>query len=202
MANLLTRTSIVTAVLVMAGVGVESAGPAATPNPEIRRAVRQVTVPAGTVLRLRVSRGFGSDISRVEDQVSATLAQARRRRRPHDSERGESCVGIRRTSHTARQGEGTRPCCREVYPDYACRPRRALCHANAVVGRGSAGNQEAGRDEDRIAGGRWRDFGGIVGGKKGAGVGALAGGGQAPRSCSRPEARRCGLAAAPCCLCV
>ena len=36
---------------------------------------RQVTIPAGTVLRLRVTRGFGSDFSRVEDPVSATLAR-------------------------------------------------------------------------------------------------------------------------------
>lgn len=33
-------------------------------------------IPAGTVLRLRVTRGFGSDISRVEDPVTATLARA------------------------------------------------------------------------------------------------------------------------------
>jgi hypothetical protein len=37
---------------------------------------RVVTIPAGTVLRLRVTRGFGSDISRVEDPVTATLARA------------------------------------------------------------------------------------------------------------------------------
>jgi hypothetical protein len=36
---------------------------------------RHVTIPAGTVLRLRVTRGFGSDFSRVEDPVNATLAQ-------------------------------------------------------------------------------------------------------------------------------
>jgi len=35
-----------------------------------------VTIPAGTILRLRVDRGFGSDISRVEDAVPATLARA------------------------------------------------------------------------------------------------------------------------------
>jgi hypothetical protein len=35
-----------------------------------------VTIPAGTVLRLRVDRGFGSDISRIEDPVSATLTRA------------------------------------------------------------------------------------------------------------------------------
>ena len=37
-------------------------------------AVRSVTIPAGTVLRLRLERGFGSDISRVEDAITATLA--------------------------------------------------------------------------------------------------------------------------------
>lgn len=37
-------------------------------------AARSVTIPAGTVLRLRLDRGFGSDISRVEDAVTATLA--------------------------------------------------------------------------------------------------------------------------------
>ena len=40
------------------------------------RAVRQVTIPAGTTLRLRMNRGFGSDISRIEDPVSATLARS------------------------------------------------------------------------------------------------------------------------------
>ena len=40
------------------------------------RAVQHVTIPAGTVLRLRLDRGFGSDISRVEDPVSATLARS------------------------------------------------------------------------------------------------------------------------------
>jgi hypothetical protein len=40
------------------------------------RESRRLTIPAGTVLRLRVNRGFGSDTSRVEDPVSATLARS------------------------------------------------------------------------------------------------------------------------------
>jgi len=48
---------------------VDAAAPAA-------RVVRQLTIPAGTVLRLRVNRGFGSDISRIEDAVPATLARS------------------------------------------------------------------------------------------------------------------------------
>jgi hypothetical protein len=43
---------------------------------ETARVARRVTIPAGTVLRLRVDRGFGSDISRVEDSVPATLTRA------------------------------------------------------------------------------------------------------------------------------
>jgi hypothetical protein len=43
--------------------------------PAVAAPARHV-IPAGTVLRLRVTRGFGSDISRVEDPVTATLARA------------------------------------------------------------------------------------------------------------------------------
>jgi hypothetical protein len=43
---------------------------------ELPAADRQITLPAGTIMRLRVNRGFGSDISRVEDPVSATLTRA------------------------------------------------------------------------------------------------------------------------------
>ena len=45
-------------------------------EPAAARVARHVTIPAGTVLRLRVNRGFGSDISHVEDPVSATLARS------------------------------------------------------------------------------------------------------------------------------
>jgi hypothetical protein len=45
-------------------------------SPSINAPARLVTIPAGTVLRLRMTRGFGSDISRVEDPVTATLARA------------------------------------------------------------------------------------------------------------------------------
>jgi hypothetical protein len=44
--------------------------------PVAARAAQFVTIPAGTTLRLRVDRAFGSDISRVEDPVSATLVRA------------------------------------------------------------------------------------------------------------------------------
>ena len=67
----ITHASILSAVL-MGTVAVDSAAPLAA-DVAIRRATHQVTIPAGTVLHLRVNRGFGSAISRVEDSVPATL---------------------------------------------------------------------------------------------------------------------------------
>ena len=66
---------VLSAAILVPNIAVESASPATTAEGASAR-VRQVTIPAGTVLRLRVNRGFGSDISRVEDPVSATLARA------------------------------------------------------------------------------------------------------------------------------
>jgi hypothetical protein len=43
--------------------------------PIAARASRVVTIPAGTTLRLRVDGAFGSDISRIEDPVGATLVR-------------------------------------------------------------------------------------------------------------------------------
>jgi hypothetical protein len=61
--------------LFISGVALESA-PQADLTAASLAADRDVTIPAGTVLRLRIDRGFGSDISRVEDPVTATLARA------------------------------------------------------------------------------------------------------------------------------
>lgn len=66
---------IVAAAILVPYVPIQSAGRDAAGVPAAR-VVRQVTIPAGTVLRLRMNRGFGSDISRIEDPVAATLARA------------------------------------------------------------------------------------------------------------------------------
>ena len=73
MRKVITRAAILTGAILFANVAVESVAPA--PSPVMNRAsarLRQVTVPAGTVLRLRLTHGFGSD-SRLEAPVSATL---------------------------------------------------------------------------------------------------------------------------------
>jgi hypothetical protein len=75
----ITRAMILTGVVISTCGAISSAPVAATGAAEERaivRADRNITIPAGTILRLRVNRGFGSDISRVEDSVPATLARS------------------------------------------------------------------------------------------------------------------------------
>jgi hypothetical protein len=177
MTKFLTRTSVVAAVILLAGVGVETAAPSPTANLEDRRVVRTVTVPAGTVLRLRVNRGFGSDISRVEDQVSATLASP-------------VIVGGRTVLGQGSLASG--------YVSQATRPGKVKGRGRVAVRftritpagqdehytmqtRSWVGVAPATKKQDALkigapaAGGAI--VGSIVGGKKGAGIGALAGGG-------------------------
>jgi hypothetical protein len=73
MRRFITRASILAGAILIASVAVDSAAPVTPADVAVRRTTRQVTIPAGTILRLRVNRGFGSDISRVEDPVPATL---------------------------------------------------------------------------------------------------------------------------------
>ena len=75
MMRLITRASILSGLVLIGTVAVDTAAPVAPADVAIRRATRQVTIPAGTVLHLRVNRGFGSAVSRVEDPVPATLVR-------------------------------------------------------------------------------------------------------------------------------
>lgn len=136
-----------------------------------------VTIPAGTRLRLRVNRAFGSDISRVEDPVTATLVRAvtvgGRTALPAGSVasgyvadavrpgkvKGRGRVAVRFTRITP-AGDGDR---------YTMRTRSWVAVAPATkkkdaltIGLPAAGGAA---------------IGALIGGKKGAGIGALAGGG-------------------------
>ena len=73
MMRFITRASILSGLVLIGTVAVDSAAPVAPAHVAVGRASRQMTIPAGTVLHLRVNRGFGSAISRVEDPVPATL---------------------------------------------------------------------------------------------------------------------------------
>lgn len=68
-------TAVLSGAILVTGAPFHAAAPMAASSPAHERFDREVTIPAGTVLRLRVTRGFGSDFSRVEDPVSAALAR-------------------------------------------------------------------------------------------------------------------------------
>ena len=168
------HASVVGAALALA---VLSAPPLQAHDHEGGRLWRIVTIPAGTTLHVRVDRGFGSDISHVEDPVHATLT------RP-------IVVGGREVVPSGSAISG--------YVSDAARPGRVKGRGRVAVRFTSlrpADDAEAYRIRTRpwtavapatkkkdaltiglpAAGGAI--VGGLFGGKKGAGIGALAGGG-------------------------
>ena len=177
MMRFITRASLVTGAVLLGSVAVDTAAPVAPAGVAVRRATRQVTIPAGTVLHLRVNRGFGSDISRVEDAVPATLD------RP-------IVIGGRTILRSGSLASG--------YVVQATRPGkvkgrgRVAVRFNRITPAGSdagysmqtrswAAVAPATKKKDALtigvpaAGGAV--VGGLIKGKKGAGVGALVGGG-------------------------
>lgn len=137
---------------------------------------RAVTLPAGTLLRLSVGQRFGSDISNVEDPVSATLVRpividgvevlpSGSRVHGYVSRavrsgrvKGRGAVAVRFTSINV-PGDDT----------YRVRTNSWTAIAPATKKR------DALKIGIPAAGGAV--IGAIVGGKKGAGIGALTGGG-------------------------
>ncbi len=180
MKTLITRTSMVaglTVAALFANVAVDTAAPGAPASPVAARALRQVTIPAGTVLRLRLNRGFGSDISRVEDPVSATLTAP-----VMVDGRTALAEGSLASGYVS---EATRPGKVKGRGRVAVRftrisPTGLDTHYNMQT-RSWVAVAPATKKKDALtigapaAGGAI--VGGIVGGKKGAGIGALAGGG-------------------------
>ena len=170
------RTSVLTAAVLIAGVGVDGAAPVSTTAP-VRRGVRQITVPAGTILHLRIDRSFGSDISRVEDPVSATLTRS--------VSVGGHTVLREGSLASGYVSQATRPGKVKGRGRVAVRFTRITPAGQeeryAMQTRQWVGVAPATKKKDALtiglpaAGGA--AVGGIVGGKKGAGIGALAGGG-------------------------
>jgi hypothetical protein len=154
-----------------------AAVPKAASSSAVQRFEREVTIPAGTVLRLRVTRGFGSEFSRVEDPVTATLARgvviggrtvlpagSRVSGYVSDAKRpgkvkGRGRVAVRFT-RVAPAGESE---------SYRIRTRPWVAVAPATK------KKDAATIGIPAAGGAI--VGALVGGKKGAGIGAAAGGG-------------------------
>jgi hypothetical protein len=138
---------------------------------------REVTIPAGTILRLRVTRGFGSDISRVEDSVSATLARS-----VVIGGRTALAAGSSATGYVV---EATRPGKVKGRGRVAVRFNRIEPanddRAYSIQTRSWVAVAPATKKKDAMtigipaAGGAL--VGALVDGKKGAGIGAAAGGG-------------------------
>jgi hypothetical protein len=170
------RTTVLTGAVLAMGAPFYAAAPIAASSSTFKRSAA-VTIPAGTVLRLRVTRGFGSDISRVEDPVTATLAHSvvirgldvlpagsRASGYVSDAKRpgkvkGRGRVAVRFTRiEPATESETYRMTTR---PWVAIAPATKKKDA-LTIGIPAAGGALVG---------------GLVGGKKGMGIGAAAGGG-------------------------
>ena len=177
MTRLTISAAVVASALLTAPLAVRPAAIHAEAPAAAARVSRLVTIPAGTTLRLRVDRAFGSDISRVEDPVAATLVRAvivdGRTVLPSGSVasgyvadaarpgkvKGRGRVAVRFTRITP-AGDDDR---------YTMRTRSWVAVAPATkkkdaltIGLPAAGGAA---------------IGALIDGKKGAGIGALAGGG-------------------------
>ncbi len=137
---------------------------------------REITIPAGTILRLRPGRSFGSDISRIEQPVTARLATAVlvnghtalpagstaygviTEARRAGKVKGRARVGVRFTQIAPHNGQR-----------YSMQTRSWVAVAPATK------KKDAMTIGIPAAGGA--AIGAIVGGKKGAAIGAAAGGG-------------------------
>jgi hypothetical protein len=172
-----TSLAILTGALLAAPMALPSGTAVAAAPAVAARADRLVTIPAGTVLRLRVDRGFGSDISRVEDPVGATLLRpvvvGGRTVLPSGSAvsgyvseaarpgkvKGRGRVAVRFT-RVVPAGDNDRYAMRtQSWAAVAPATKKKDALTIALPAAGGAG------------------LGALIGGKKGAGIGALAGGG-------------------------
>ena len=173
----ITRATILTGAILVASVAVEhAAAPAASPVPAAAARTRQVTVPAGPVLRLRLNRGFGSD-SRLEAPVSGTLLNSimvdgRTALREGSVASGYVTEAVRPGKVKGRGRVAVRftritPAGLEERYNMQTRSWVAVAPATKQKDALTIGAPAAGGAV----------IGGIVGGKKGAGIGALAGGG-------------------------
>ena len=138
---------------------------------------REITIPAGTILRLRPARSFGSDISRIEQPITASLARAVlvnghtalpvgstahgfvTEARRAGKVKGRARVGVRFTHIAPRRRASDIRCRRRSWVAVAPATKKKDAMTIGIPAAGGAA------------------IGAIVGGKKGAAIGAAAGGG-------------------------
>ena len=170
-------TLVLSTAMLFPGAVVETGAITGTADIERVPVVRHITIPAGTVLRLRVDRGFGSDISRVEDRVPATLSRA-------VVIGGQTVLPVGSTA-TGYVSEATRPGKVKGRGRVAVRFNRIAPPSESdsyrMDTRSWVAVAPASKKKDALtialpaAGGA--AIGALVDGKKGAGIGSLIGGG-------------------------
>jgi hypothetical protein len=148
----------------------------ASPARTIAR-VREVTIPAGTLLRVRLENSVGSDVSRVEDPVRASLVNpvivGGRTVLPAGSAVIGSVTQARRSgkvkgrAQLAMRFHAITPAGDDERYRISTRSWSRTARATKAKDAAKIGIPAAGG----------AIIGGLVGGKKGAGIGAAAGGG-------------------------
>jgi hypothetical protein len=136
-----------------------------------------VTIPAGTLLRLRLSHSVGSDVSRIEEPVTATLAVPVRYHGREVLPAGSTAHGYITTAQRSGKVKGrarvgmkfTTIVSSDDHERYNVATRSWVAIAPATK------HKDALEIGVPAAGGAV--IGALVGGKKGAGIGALTGGG-------------------------
>src|SRR5262245_12155856 len=136
-----------------------------------------VTIPTGTLLRLRLSHAVGSDVSRIEDPVTATLAAPLRYHGREVLPAGSTAHGYVTTAQRSGKVKGRARLGMKFSTIVSSDDHE---HYN-ITTRSWVAIAPATKKKDALeigapaAGGAV--IGALVGGKKGAGIGALAGGG-------------------------
>ncbi len=150
---------------------------AAVPVSIASAAEQEVTVPAGTVLHLRMENTVGSDISRVEEPVRADVTRSvvvhGRTVVPAGSVVRGNVIGVRKAGHL-RQRSMVTVRFSELKPRGEEDQFRIRTRAWSAVGPSLTSRDTKGIALPAAGG---AIIGAIIGGGKGAGIGAAAGGG-------------------------
>jgi hypothetical protein len=140
-------------------------------------AVRSVTIPAGTLLRLRLDNAVGSDSSRIEDPVRGHLVSPVRIGGRTVLPAGSSVRGAVTSARRSGKVQGRARLGMRFYsitPAGEGESYRMSTRPWAAVAPGTK-KKDAAKIAIPAAGGAI--IGGVIGGKKGAAIGAAAGGG-------------------------
>lgn len=155
---------------------VDTSGAAASPGASAR-AVREVTIPAGTALRVRLEQAVGSDFSRVEQPVRAELARALVVNGETVVPAGSSVYGVvTEATRSGRVKGRARLGMRFHTLDSPWSDARHAIRTTSWV-RQAPGTKKKDAAKIVIPAAGGGIIGGIVGGKKGAAIGAATGGG-------------------------